>query len=567
MHLITRAQGGLHDYQALPPRGRARAPLRGLRPRASVHVPPALARPRAHRDLLVPPRVDHPRARLAREHFDLDADEAAEHADATRFLEVAPLPPLRGQARLRARALGDFEHAPDYCADVRGSLRAAIGFRYRPDGYLADMDDGFYSADYLRAWIRSAQLRALPARKDRATTGGRRPETGELLRGALLRGHAALERGHRRPDRLRAARHAPLVRESVPSGVDPISRDVRAVFGHLRPIKTAMDDESGIVESERPRRLVTNINIFALAPVAASHATPVRAPEIEPAETSETLVSPQWLERRNKKLDRLEQELRRRAAELDLREAELEQREAEFEAEAFIRSEALEEREQRLRSSTCAWTGARTSSAPTWRGSRAVSCAPTRSKRTPGLHSEHGAGACSSAWLRAPLEPRLPESARSTRSRSRSAPRRSPAVDQARVEALRARPRRPHDGSDDARGEGHAGEGGGALLEGHAARSADLTVRRSQPSASTRTLSRSRSSALRGSGVKVASVATAFPSGQSPLDIKLEEAAGVVELGADEIDMVIDRGAFLSGDYAKVYDEMRRVKEAAATPT
>src|SRR5215216_2182759 len=63
------------------------------------------------------------------------------------------------------------------------------------------------------------------------------------------------------------------------------------------------------------------------------------------------------------------------------------------------------------------------------------------------------------------------------------------------------------------------------------------------------------------SGVKVASVATAFPSGQSPLEIKVEEAARVAELGAHEIDMVIDRGAFLSGNYAKVYDEVRRVKE------
>jgi deoxyribose-phosphate aldolase len=63
------------------------------------------------------------------------------------------------------------------------------------------------------------------------------------------------------------------------------------------------------------------------------------------------------------------------------------------------------------------------------------------------------------------------------------------------------------------------------------------------------------------SGVKVASVATAFPSGQSPLDIKVEEAARVAELGAHEIDMVIDRSAFLSGDYARVYDEVRRVKE------
>src|ERR671927_1182866 len=69
-------------------------------------------------------------------------------------------------------------------------------------------------------------------------------------------------------------------------------------------------------------------------------------------------------------------------------------------------------------------------------------------------------------------------------------------------------------------------------------------------------------SRLAGSGVKVASVATAFPSGQAPLDVKLREVEEVVALGADEVDMVIDRGAFLSGRYAKVYDEIVRVKEA-----
>jgi deoxyribose-phosphate aldolase len=67
---------------------------------------------------------------------------------------------------------------------------------------------------------------------------------------------------------------------------------------------------------------------------------------------------------------------------------------------------------------------------------------------------------------------------------------------------------------------------------------------------------------LAGSAVKVASVATAFPSGQSPLDLKVEEARRATELGADEVDMVIDRGAFLSGSYAKVYEEVRRVKDA-----
>ncbi len=68
--------------------------------------------------------------------------------------------------------------------------------------------------------------------------------------------------------------------------------------------------------------------------------------------------------------------------------------------------------------------------------------------------------------------------------------------------------------------------------------------------------------ALRGSSVKVASVATAFPSGQSFRDIKVAEVRAAVAAGADEIDMVIDRGAFLSGEYGTVFDEIVEVKEA-----
>ena len=68
---------------------------------------------------------------------------------------------------------------------------------------------------------------------------------------------------------------------------------------------------------------------------------------------------------------------------------------------------------------------------------------------------------------------------------------------------------------------------------------------------------------LEGSGVKVASVASGFPSGQYPMDIKLADVRSAVELGADEIDMVIDRSAFLSGRYAKVYDEIVQIKEAS----
>jgi deoxyribose-phosphate aldolase len=68
--------------------------------------------------------------------------------------------------------------------------------------------------------------------------------------------------------------------------------------------------------------------------------------------------------------------------------------------------------------------------------------------------------------------------------------------------------------------------------------------------------------ALAGSGVHVASVATAFPSGQAPLAVKLADTEAAVRDGADEIDMVINRGAFLSGRYLEVYEEIAAVKQA-----
>ena len=68
--------------------------------------------------------------------------------------------------------------------------------------------------------------------------------------------------------------------------------------------------------------------------------------------------------------------------------------------------------------------------------------------------------------------------------------------------------------------------------------------------------------ALQGSDIKVASVATAFPSGQSNLKVKLSDTKFAVAQGADEIDMVISRGKFLAGDYQYVFDEIASVKEA-----
>ena len=68
--------------------------------------------------------------------------------------------------------------------------------------------------------------------------------------------------------------------------------------------------------------------------------------------------------------------------------------------------------------------------------------------------------------------------------------------------------------------------------------------------------------ALAGSAVKIASVATGFPSGQYPLEVRLDDTRRAVEAGADEIDMVISRGSFLAGERGKVYDEIASIKEA-----
>ncbi len=67
---------------------------------------------------------------------------------------------------------------------------------------------------------------------------------------------------------------------------------------------------------------------------------------------------------------------------------------------------------------------------------------------------------------------------------------------------------------------------------------------------------------VKGTGIHVASVATAFPSGRASLEVKLADVRSAIAAGADEIDMVIDRGAFLSGEYPLVFDEIAAVKAA-----
>jgi hypothetical protein len=122
-----------------------------------------------------------------RDHFGLDETDAEERAEATRFLDVLLFRRYAAKLDYELELWADFAHAPDYGPRYAERLRAATGFRYRPDGYLADMDDGFYSADYLRAWIRSAQLRAY-LRETIGPDWWERPATGDFLRDLFAEG-------------------------------------------------------------------------------------------------------------------------------------------------------------------------------------------------------------------------------------------------------------------------------------------------------------------------------------------------------------------------------------------
>jgi hypothetical protein len=181
VHLITRAQGGLHDYQAfLHEAGHA------------LHyagVDPALPYTfrRISRDHALTEIYSYIVEAISREpgwheqYFDLSAEEAKENAEATVFLEALLF--KRYEAKLRfeldywTRFSGDGGDPEVY----ERLLTDATGIRYRAEAYLSDMDAGFYSADYLRAWIRSSQLHAHLVQQV-GEDWWRNEKTGELLR-------------------------------------------------------------------------------------------------------------------------------------------------------------------------------------------------------------------------------------------------------------------------------------------------------------------------------------------------------------------------------------------------
>jgi hypothetical protein len=187
VHLITRAQGGLHDYQAFLHEAGHALHYAGCDP-ALPYTYRRLSRDNALTEIysfLLESITREPGWHA--EHFGLSEEEDAQRAEAARFLEVLLFRRYAAKLDYELQLWRDFAHAPDYAQTYAESLRGAIGFRYRPDAYLADMDGDFYSADYLRAWIRAAQLR-VHLRQTIGSDWWERPETGELLRDLFAEG-------------------------------------------------------------------------------------------------------------------------------------------------------------------------------------------------------------------------------------------------------------------------------------------------------------------------------------------------------------------------------------------
>jgi len=187
VHLITRAQGGLHDYQSFLHEAGHALHYAGCDP-SLPYTFRRLSRDHALTEIysfLLESVTREPG--WHREHFALDAGEAEDCADATRFLDVLLFRRYAAKLDYELEIWADFDNAPDHATKYAERLRAATGFRYRPDGYLADMDGGFYSADYLRAWIRSAQLRAY-LRETIGPDWWEQSATGDFLRGLFAQG-------------------------------------------------------------------------------------------------------------------------------------------------------------------------------------------------------------------------------------------------------------------------------------------------------------------------------------------------------------------------------------------
>jgi hypothetical protein len=181
VHLITRAQGGLHDYQAFLHEAGHALHYASVDPRL-----PYTFR-KLSRDHALTEIYSYIVEAISREpswhahHFDLSEEQAAENAEATVFLEALLFRRYAAKLRFELDFWGRYGEDGGTPAGYSERLTEATGIRYPAENYLSDMDSGFYSADYLRAWIRSAQLRRHLV-SEVGEDWWRRPETGERLR-------------------------------------------------------------------------------------------------------------------------------------------------------------------------------------------------------------------------------------------------------------------------------------------------------------------------------------------------------------------------------------------------
>jgi hypothetical protein len=181
VHLITRAQGGLHDYQAFLHEAGHALHYAGVDPELPYTFR-KLSRDHALTEIYsyILEAISREPAWHA-EHFGLSDPQAEENAEATVFLEALLFRRYTAKLQFELEFWGRFREDGGTAGGYSERLTRATGLRYPAENYLSDMDAGFYSADYLRAWIRSAQLRQHLVREV-GEDWWRRPETGERLR-------------------------------------------------------------------------------------------------------------------------------------------------------------------------------------------------------------------------------------------------------------------------------------------------------------------------------------------------------------------------------------------------
>jgi hypothetical protein len=187
VHLITRAQGGLHDYQAFLHEAGHALHYGGVDP----DLPYTFRN--LSRDHALTEIYSYIFEAITREpewhaeYFGLSDEQAVENAEATTFLEALLFRRYTAKLRFELGFWSRFAEDGGTAEGYSDLLTDATGIAYRSDAYLADMDAGFYSADYLRAWIRSAQLRDYLLREI-GEDWWRSAETGERLRALFSEG-------------------------------------------------------------------------------------------------------------------------------------------------------------------------------------------------------------------------------------------------------------------------------------------------------------------------------------------------------------------------------------------